>query len=111
MGDVLLDEGYYDPSTGRFISEDSYWGEDENPLSLNLYTYCENDPIRYTDPSGNVPMFAAGIIQDVPSSQVEEYKRYGMQVVEPGAKFWGGIDNYANLDTFNTFDGSNTGVT
>ncbi|MHB8064908.1 MAG: hypothetical protein ACYDG2_20175, partial [Ruminiclostridium sp.] len=42
---------------------------------------------------------------------VEEYKRYGMQVVEPGAKFWGGIDNYANLDTFNTFDGSNTGVT
>ncbi|QOR36925.1 hypothetical protein IMX26_03455 [Clostridium sp. 'deep sea'] len=36
---------------GRFISEDSYWGEDVNPLSLNLYTYCENDPINYIDPS------------------------------------------------------------
>jgi RHS repeat-associated protein len=32
---------YYDPYIGRFISEDSYWGEDDNPLSLNLYTYCQ----------------------------------------------------------------------
>jgi len=44
---------YYDPYTGRFTSEDSYWGEDENPLSLNLYTYCENDPVNFTDPSGH----------------------------------------------------------
>lgn len=44
---------YYDPYIGRFISEDSYWGEDSNPLSLNLYTYCENDPIQYVDPTGH----------------------------------------------------------
>ncbi len=45
---------YYNPYTGRFISEDSYWGEDTNPLSLNLYTYCHNDPIMYVDPSGHL---------------------------------------------------------
>ncbi len=39
---------------GRFTTEDSYWGEDNNPLSLNLYTYCENDPIQYTDPTGHM---------------------------------------------------------
>ncbi|WP_275935205.1 RHS repeat-associated core domain-containing protein, partial [Abyssisolibacter fermentans] len=44
---------YYNPYTGRFISEDSYWGEDSNPLSLNLYTYCYNDPLRFIDPSGH----------------------------------------------------------
>jgi RHS repeat-associated protein len=44
---------YYNPYIGRFISEDSYWGEDTNPLSLNLYTYCSNDPIKYTDPTGH----------------------------------------------------------
>ena len=44
---------YYDPYVGRFISEDSYFGEDENPLSLNRYTYCHNDPIQFVDPSGH----------------------------------------------------------
>ena len=38
---------------GRFTTEDSYWGEDDNPLSLNLYTYCENDPVNFTDPTGH----------------------------------------------------------
>lgn len=45
---------YYDPYIGRFISEDSYWGEDTNPLSLNLYTYAFNDPIMYFDPTGHI---------------------------------------------------------
>lgn len=44
---------YYNPYTGRFVSEDSYWGEDVNPLSLNLYTYCYNDPIQFIDPTGH----------------------------------------------------------
>jgi RHS repeat-associated protein len=44
---------YYDPYIGRFISEDSYWGEDNNPLSLNLYKCCYNNPIRFIDPSGH----------------------------------------------------------
>ena len=43
---------YYDPSVGRFISKDSVEGSITNPLSLNLYTYCVNNPIIYTDPSG-----------------------------------------------------------
>ena len=46
---------YYDSEIGRFISEDSYSGETDDPLSLNLYTYCENNPITYTDPSGHRP--------------------------------------------------------
>lgn len=45
---------YYDPVDGRFISEDSYEGQINNPLSLNLYTYVYNNPLNYIDPSGNV---------------------------------------------------------
>ncbi|MFD2115641.1 RHS repeat-associated core domain-containing protein, partial [Paenibacillus yanchengensis] len=44
---------WYDPSVGRFINEDTYEGELANPLTLNLYTYVHNNPLRYIDPSGN----------------------------------------------------------
>ncbi|WP_068786947.1 RHS repeat-associated core domain-containing protein [Paenibacillus phocaensis] len=43
---------YFNPSLGRFVSQDTYEGEITNPQSLNLYTYVENNPLIYTDPSG-----------------------------------------------------------
>ena len=48
-----LNARYYDSKIARFISEDTYTGNASDPLSLNLYTYCHNEPIRYVDPSGN----------------------------------------------------------
>jgi len=44
---------YFDSSIGRFISQDTYEGELNNPLSLNLYTYVHNNPLIYVDPTGN----------------------------------------------------------
>ena len=38
---------YYNPVIARFTQEDVYHGD-----SLNLYTYCDNNPIIYYDPSG-----------------------------------------------------------
>lgn len=46
---------WYDPNIGRFINEDTYEGELNNPLSQNLYTYVHNNPLKYTDPSGHMP--------------------------------------------------------
>ena len=45
---------YYDPSIGRFTQQDSFLGFGDNPLSLNRYTYCHNNPVKYVDPSGFV---------------------------------------------------------
>jgi|GEM_PF-2303056 len=59
-GNIYLRARYYDPSMGRFVSEDSYEGKINQPLSLNLYTYCYNNPIIYTDPSGNFAISADG---------------------------------------------------
>ena len=44
---------YYDSQGGTFLSEDSYPGEDTDPLSQNLYSYVQNNPVNYTDPSGH----------------------------------------------------------
>ncbi|MFR6399870.1 RHS repeat-associated core domain-containing protein [Ruminococcus sp.] len=52
-GTIYLRARYYDPTIGRFISRDSYAGEINDPLSLNFYTYCENNPIYGIDPNGH----------------------------------------------------------
>ena len=38
---------FYNPVIGRFTQEDAYRGD-----GLNLYAYCANNPVFYTDPSG-----------------------------------------------------------
>lgn len=52
-GLYYLNARYYDPSMGRFINEDTVEGQISNPLTLNIYTYVENNPANYVDPSGN----------------------------------------------------------
>ena len=49
---------YYDPQIGRFISADTEGIDYNNPQTLNRYTYCLNNPLKYTDPTGNWPNFA-----------------------------------------------------
>ncbi|RCX12208.1 RHS repeat-associated protein [Anaerobacterium chartisolvens] len=53
-GLYYLNARMYDPVTARFMQEDTYTGEANDPLSLNLYTYCHNEPIMYTDPTGHI---------------------------------------------------------
>ncbi len=45
-GLIYLRNRYYDPTQGRFITED--------PIrdGTNWYVYCENNPVMYTDPLG-----------------------------------------------------------
>lgn len=44
---------YYSHGIGRFISPDSIVPDPKNPQSLNRYSYCLNNPLRYVDPSGH----------------------------------------------------------
>ena len=40
---------FYNPVIARFTQEDTYRGD-----GLNLYAYCVNNPVLYSDPTGNV---------------------------------------------------------
>lgn len=55
----------YRSECGRFLTEDSVekvtrkmpnGQEITDPLSLNRYTYCHNNPVYYTDPTGHFPL-------------------------------------------------------
>ena len=43
---------YMNPSTGTFISMDSYQGSIYEPVTLHKYLYANANPVMYTDPSG-----------------------------------------------------------
>ena len=44
----------YDPVLGRFFSPDNYVQMPDNSQNFNRYSYCLNNPLKYTDPSGNL---------------------------------------------------------
>ncbi|QHI73464.1 RHS repeat-associated core domain-containing protein [Aminipila terrae] len=52
-GNYYLRARYYDPETQRFTQEDTYKGDYKDPMSLNAYAFCSNNPIDRIDPSGN----------------------------------------------------------
>jgi RHS repeat-associated protein len=45
---------YYDATIGRFISADTIIPYPSDPQSFNRYSYCRNNPLKYTDPTGNL---------------------------------------------------------
>ena len=53
LGLYYLMSRYYDPETGRFISPDAIEYLDPSTIGgLNLYSYCNNNPVMGYDPSG-----------------------------------------------------------
>ena len=52
-GLYYLNARYYNPEDGRFVTEDTYRGETNEPDTQNLYVYCADNPVNYVDPSGH----------------------------------------------------------
>ncbi|MGW2055007.1 RHS repeat-associated core domain-containing protein [Streptomyces sp. NPDC001840] len=78
---------YYDPETGRFISQD--------PIGLaggpNLYQYALSSPTTYTDPSGNNPLLAAC----AGGALSEAFMDWGLQRLSGRKVNWGQVGRAA----------------
>lgn len=57
-GFYYLQTRYYDPTICRFINADDYElvADLASSLQLNMYAYCGNNPIMYTDETGLFPL-------------------------------------------------------
>ena len=67
--------------TATFLTEDSYLGNQTEPLTLNRYNYCVSSYLNYTDPSGN---------------EVEVLESLKGWISNPDAQAQKTIENYEN---------------
>ena len=72
---------YYCVVTATFLTEDSYLGNQTEPLTLNRYNYCVSSYLNYTDPSGN---------------EVEVLESLKGWISNPDAQAQKTIENYEN---------------
>lgn len=54
LGLINMNARLYDPLLGRFLSPDPYIQAPNHSQSFNRYSYCMNNPLKYTDPSGDI---------------------------------------------------------
>lgn len=86
-GFYSLGSRHYDPKSGRFLEPDPTGYLDPTAMAgLNLYAYCNNDPVNYTDRTGHFAisiLIATGIglflgaVGGTVSSLVSDYKDNG----------------------------------
>jgi RHS repeat-associated protein len=62
FGLINMNGRMYDPRVGRFMSCDPFVQAPGNTQSLNRYSYCVNNPLKYIDPSGENPIIIACMV-------------------------------------------------
>ncbi|MCV9930889.1 hypothetical protein OIU80_01210 [Flavobacterium sp. LS1R47] len=58
MGLINMNGRLYDPKLHRFLQPDNFIQEVENTQNYNRYAYVLNNPLKYTDPSGELAFLA-----------------------------------------------------
>ena len=53
---------FFDPALGRFISPDSIVPRAGDPQAYDRYSYTNNNPVRFSDPTGHCPLCVTAII-------------------------------------------------
>ena len=64
-GWYYLNARYYDPKVGRFLSPDTILGANGGLQGYNLFAYCNNNPVMFVDPSGNIANFIYKMFEKV----------------------------------------------
>ena len=52
---------FYNPATGRFLTQDTYSGNPYDTWTQHLYSYCGNNPVNMVDPTGHFSVYYSQI--------------------------------------------------
>lgn len=130
-GWYYLQSRYYNPAIGRFLNADVYYDTGTSLLGTNMFAYCNNNPVMYTDPTGtasdsnNIQMaIVQGLIAAIEldwldnvvlksfGTSLEKLARISFKGVEQGSLLFirtlntvcSYLKNSFSLDTILTFD-------
>jgi RHS repeat-associated protein len=118
-GLYYLNARYYSPEWRRFISpDDAVYLDPEAFNGLNLYAYCNNDPVNYKDPSGCFPVLACilaltaligmGLTVAGVTSDDDMLTAVGLTMVAAPAIVSGGVAVFATTGALATWLGAGT---
>ena len=117
---INMNARLYDPWTARFLSPDPYVQLPDFTQSLNRYSYCLNNPLKFVDPSGKDSWytndkkqikaflqfyiqqhghFAGNTLDDWLNEHGWEYEGEGLNRID--------LDKMRIYSTYTTFGGSN----
>lgn len=60
LSQYYLRARYYDQSSGRFTQQDTWMGNNQDPITLHKYLYANADPGSMVDPSGYMSLASVG---------------------------------------------------
>lgn len=60
FGLINMNGRMYDPKTGMMLSPDNYVSDATSTIAYNRFLYCNGNPFKYTDPSGEWVNFVVG---------------------------------------------------
>ena len=96
FGLINMNGRLYDPLLGRFLSTDDYVQAPFDSQSFNRYSYCLNNPLKYTDPDGErlglslISGFIRGVVEMFESGDITAPITYSYKNVLNDLKIqWG----------------------
>jgi len=89
---------WYSPQIGRFTTKDSWQGHYTRPLTLNSWSYVENNPVNLTDPSGYSSILPTACIWGTAKECVDYFKWFYSKEgpIEQAGQVMGGIFDCSN---------------
>jgi len=73
-----MQQRYYDPVAGRFLSVDPVTTDAKTGGHFNRYVYADNNPYRYTDPDGRSPLDVGFFLFDAAKFTLAAYTGVGV---------------------------------
>ena len=80
---IVANGRMYDPKLARFLSPDPYIQAPTDPQNFNRYSYCLNNPLKYTDPDGN--LFGETLLTGIIDFFTTAFFKGGLDITSPGA--------------------------